>query len=156
MWYFFVCTVHNVIVNKLSFGFTAISRPDRWVRPTETCLNTRRGVQLRQLWTAGPRNSWRRQVKLHMYCILLAAYLVCYYFNDKGCSLKSYILIHSLQILHGVNWCCRLPSPLPAALPGPTSSRARAGGRNTELRRHCHKLCSSAVFEEKVEVDRQH
>ena len=139
------CNIHSDADQSRSmFGSTAISRPDCWVCPAETCLNARRSVQLWQLWTAGPRNIWRGQVscasllKLHICCIFLATCLIMY----------TYILVRLMQILDGVNWCCLLPPPLPAALPGPTSRGARAGGRDAELWRHCHKLCRRPVFEE--------
>lgn len=60
------------------FGSTAISRPDCWLCPEETCLKTR-SVQLWQFWAAGPRNNWRWQVGFFSPQFCPACYWGLYY-----------------------------------------------------------------------------
>lgn len=71
-------------------------------------------------------------VKLLLLCNLRGTTMLCAFcLIFMKCLLI--IVIHCLQILHGINWRCLLPPTLPTALPGPTSSSTCAGRRNAEL-----------------------
>ena len=60
--------------------------------------------------------------------------------NHETSLLCTFLTLCSRQVLHGADRRGLLPPPLPAALPGPATSGAPAGGRNAELRRHRHEL----------------
>lgn len=68
------------------------------------------------------------------------------------CDLLWFVSLDSLQIFHGADRGCLFPPPLPAALPGPTSSCSCSGGRNAKLRWHCHELCCVTVFKKTLKV----